>query len=64
MSKKKVWVTWDPLLERVICVHDAPDCVCEDCEELFNERNEKGQYQLEEKKCVVKRYNKAELKEL
>lgn len=43
----KVYVIYDPLLERVICVHEEPDMECKDCKELSIER-EKSAYHLQE----------------
>lgn len=62
---KLVWVTFDPLLERVICVHDVPDCVCDDCKPIWDERLEEGSiYQLEERRFSVKEYESDELEEI
>jgi len=30
-KKKKVYVQWDPLYEKVICVHEKPNMVCKSC---------------------------------
>ena len=61
----KVWVTYDSLLEKVICVHDAPDCLCEDCKPIWDEREaEKSPYQLEEKAFKIKKYKKDNLEEI
>jgi hypothetical protein len=61
----KVWVTYDSLLEKVICVHDVPDCLCEDCKPIFRERDaEKNLYQLEEHEFEVKKYKKDNLEEV
>ena len=30
----KVFVNWDPLFERVICVHKTEEGVCEKCEAI------------------------------
>ena len=61
----KVWVTYDSLLEKVICVHDVPDCLCEDCKPIWAEREaKKSPYQLEEKAFKIRRYNKDELEEI
>lgn len=60
-----VWVTYDPLLENIICVHDVPDCVCEVCKPVWEERQrEKCIYQLEERKFEIKEYDKNELEEV
>lgn len=62
---KKVWVTYDSLYEKVICVHDVPDCLCKDCKPIWDKRQgEKCVYQLEEKAFKIRRYNKDELEEI
>jgi len=62
---KYVWVTYDALLEKVVCVHDVPDCVCEVCKPIWEERQrEKSVYQLEELKFEIQKYGKDELDEI
>lgn len=53
---KKVYVTWDPLLEKVICVHDEPDMWCKDCKKANKDEDGyvRGTYQLEQTEFVVK----------
>jgi len=55
---KKVWVTYDPLLEKVVCVHDAPDCLCEVCKPLWNERVKDKRYHLEEHVFEIKKFRR------
>ena len=52
---KQVWVTYDPLNEQVICVHDVPDMLCDDCKPLWEDRKGKL-YQLEEFKFKIQKY--------
>lgn len=40
----KVYVIFDPLLERVVCVHEEPDMECKDCKELSDERVRENSY--------------------
>lgn len=37
---EKVYVTWDPLYEEVICVHKTPDGKCKKCEKILNENRD------------------------
>jgi len=55
MSKKReyVFVTWDPLLERVLCVHKKQDSTCEVCEKV-SKKNHKCGYWLGSKKLMIK----------
>ena len=60
MAKKKkqpklVWVIYDPLNEQVICVHNVPDMLCDDCKPIWDDRQGKL-YQLEEIKFEIQRY--------
>lgn len=62
---KLVWVTYDPLLERIICVHDAPDCVCLICKPIWEERQrENCIYQLEERRFIIMEYDDNDLEEV
>lgn len=49
--KKYVYVIYDPLIERVICVHDKPEKSCTLCESIRKERKDK--YHLEEHKKLI-----------
>ncbi len=51
MEDKCVYVIYDPLYERVVCVHDEPEKECEICEPIQKERN--GAYYLEELKHLI-----------
>ena len=35
---KYVWVTYDPLYEQVVCVHENHDSQCKKCKALRNKR--------------------------
>jgi hypothetical protein len=62
---KQVWVTYDPLYERVVCVHDAPDCLCETCKPIWDGREEEGSlYQLEERRFIIMEYDEGDLEEI
>jgi len=50
-EEKYVYVTYDPLYEKVICVHSEEEMECEDCKPINDER--RGAYSLEIVKCVV-----------
>jgi len=56
MNKKRkyVFVTWDPLYERVVCVHDKLEDTCKKCEKIRRKRNKSGAYYLYTKKFLVK----------
>lgn len=52
---KYVWVTYDPLYERVVCVHEKPNTDCEKCKTIRNKRRkEKCTYFLETSKFKIK----------
>ena len=51
MEEKYVYVIYDPLYERVVCVHDEPENECEICEPIQKERNDA--YHLEEHKHLI-----------
>jgi hypothetical protein len=51
-----VYVTYDPLIEIPICVHDKPNMRCKVCGK--REYNKRPAYQLVEKKFIVKSGNK------
>jgi len=60
-----VWVTFDPLYERLVCVHDVPDCDCVVCKPIMDERlAENSTYHLEEHKMRIREYDRGELKEV
>ena len=51
-KRKYVFVTWDPLYERVICVHNKLEDTCEKCERIRKKRD--GAYFLKTKKFLIK----------
>jgi hypothetical protein len=51
MEEKYVYVIYDPLYEKVVCVHDEPEKECEICVPIQKER--KGAYYLEEHKHLI-----------
>jgi hypothetical protein len=48
-----VYVIYDPLHEKVVCVHDEEDMDCEMCLELRESR--KGAYSLEQSTQLVRK---------
>lgn len=53
--REYVFVTWDPLYERPVCVHKKLDDTCKKCESISKKRwKEKSPYFLETKKFLVK----------
>lgn len=55
MAEKKtkyVFVNWDPLFERPVCVHSTQEGTCKKCEKIMNES--RGAYHLEVKKFKIK----------
>jgi len=44
----KVYVTWDPLYEKVVCVHDKPKRWCLKCKEIEERANKTHCYYPEE----------------
>jgi hypothetical protein len=53
--KKYVYVIFDPLYEKVVCVHNEPDIDCLKCKKISKERTTtKSCYFLEESKHLVK----------
>jgi len=54
-KRKYVFVTWDPLYERVVCVHNKQEDTCKKCESIRKKRwKEKNTYFLETSKFLVK----------
>ncbi len=51
MEGKYVYVIYDPLYERTVCVHDEPEKECEICEPIRKERD--AEYYLEEHKHLI-----------
>ena len=52
MKKKYVYVIYDPLYEKVLCVHDESNMECNNCKKTRKERD--GAYSLEEHKKLIK----------
>jgi hypothetical protein len=52
MEEKYVYVIYDPLYERVVCVHDEPEKECEICKLIEKERNN-HLYPLQEHKHLI-----------
>ena len=50
---KYVYVTYDPLIERVLCVHDKPNSVCRICKK--REYDKRAAYQLERSRFLIKK---------
>jgi hypothetical protein len=50
--KKYVYVIFDPLYERVLCVHDKPNMRCHECKKRKYEK--RNTYQLIETKHAIK----------
>jgi hypothetical protein len=51
-KKKYVFVTWDPLFERVVCVHEKQQSTCKDCDKILNQK--RGAYHLVVNKYLMK----------
>lgn len=49
---EKVFVTWDPLYEEVVCVHRNPDSECDKCRAILNEKRDS--YHLSEEEFEVR----------
>lgn len=49
-KEKCVYVTYDPLYEKVICTHDKPNMVCDICKKLSKRRST---YHLTESKHII-----------
>ncbi len=45
---EKVYVIYDPLYEKVICVHDKPDIECEVCKPIREKEENRAFYPLVE----------------
>jgi hypothetical protein len=50
--KGYVFVNWDPLYERVVCVHKKENSTCKKCEKILNEN--RGAYHLVVNKFLIK----------
>ena len=51
--KEYVYIIYDPLFEKVLCVHEKPGMECKGCKKIRKERN--SAYFLEEFKRKIKR---------
>jgi hypothetical protein len=51
--EKYVYVIYDPLHEKVVCVHDEPEKSCLLCELINEERDKLRKYYLEEHKHLI-----------
>jgi len=52
-----VYVTYDPIYEKILCVHDKPNQFCDVCRPVFKKRErEKSMYQIYEEKRKVKKF--------
>lgn len=50
-----VWVTYDPLYEKVVCVHKKSDSFCPKCKKIWDKRvKENSLYQLEASRFKIK----------
>ena len=49
MEEKFVYVIYDLLYERIVCVHNQPDKVCKICKKIKADK----EYQLEEQKHLI-----------
>jgi len=59
-KNKRVYVQWDPLYEKVLCVHEKPNKRCKVCKKAEKDGNgyQRGTYQIEEKSfSIVPDYN-------
>lgn len=50
--RQYVYVNWDPLLERVVCVHHKQESTCKKCDKILNEN--RSAYHLVVDKFLVK----------
>jgi hypothetical protein len=52
----KVYVQWDPLYEKVLCVHEKPNKRCKICKKASKDENgyQRSMYQIEEKNSQFK----------
>jgi hypothetical protein len=53
-KKQYVFVTYDPLYERVVCVHEKLQSECDKCKRLRKARDKKGCYHLETSKFLIR----------
>ena len=54
MEEKYVYVIYDTLYERVVCVHDEPDMECDVCKTISEDKTaNRGVYTLEECERVL-----------
>ena len=52
-----VYVTYDPLYEKVLCVHDKPNQFCSVCKPVWNRRlKENCAYQIYEEKRKLRKF--------
>ena len=50
--KQYIYVTFDPLLENVVCVHKKQDSTCNKCEKILREN--RTSYHLYNNKFLIK----------
>ena len=50
---KFVYVTFDPLFEKIICVHAKPNKVCLKCKDLIADRGNAAAYHVYEEKFLI-----------
>jgi protein-arginine kinase activator protein McsA len=51
---KYIYITYDPLYEKIICAHSEPNTVCDECGPIIEERIKSHHtYQLEEFKQKI-----------
>ena len=53
-----VYVTYDPLLEKVLCVHDKPNQFCSVCKPVWKQRERDNDYayQIYEEKRKLRKF--------
>ena len=51
-----VYVTYDPLYEKILCVHDKPNQFCDVCRPVFNKRVREKKYHIYEEKRKVRKF--------
>jgi len=61
MNQMKVYVIYDPLYEKIVCVHDKPDmdcCICIKAQERHKKEFDVDLYPLEEQEFEIQSGNK------
>jgi hypothetical protein len=61
---KKVYIQYDPLFEKILCVHDKPNKKCKFCTDVRENMEERSLYPIEEKIRIIQTNDNNKLSKL